>query len=257
MRHDHLDRIYHNRIAPFIPDGQFSMGREEIAEFKLKLGKCVKRHKRILEDACATFIDTAVFEVRRGRKIELAQYASEVAETCNRLAKLLRKPKDYAAIHNTLLNNWGITRQRTSLDRVAAITDELEIIAADILRVAADHSSGKVPRGDVAFVEFMLLLRWVAEDAGAKMELPGNEDVGYSSPLRDFAVAVLQFAIQRGKLGADSVELHEDVRKEMHGALDRYLEEMVPLITEYLRPLEKRMRRRKSPGRTKTAALAE
>lgn len=158
------------------------------------------------------------------------------------------------------MNNWQVAKQRIGRNQVDALADQLEILATDALRVSADHPPETIYRGrpqDLSFINFMKDIRQIASIAGAVMELPSNEyDPVYSTPLRDFGEAALQLAIKHGKGGIESLRLPEGVYRESHDTLDRYLK-MVHLLTEYLRPEEKRKRRKRKAISAGTVSAGE
>jgi hypothetical protein len=272
-----LYAIYDHNVDPVVPQEYFSITEEELTCFESVLGGVsLANQKHMLEFVCRSFINTVAFQAHRASKLDLAVYARDLAETCDRLVGLLREPQkvsvlkgvrgqqNYRLVHNVLMSNWQITRPRIAQEQLSLLADQVETLAKDALRISADHAparfNGKHP--DLGLNYLLLYLHSIA--AGVieeKVTLPGNEDLGYSTELRDFALAVLEFAIRRGKRGIDSLDLPEQVRTDAHAAMNQYSEEMNPTrllrFSEnwFVKPTEKREGRRKKANKATSHAV--
>jgi hypothetical protein len=253
---NHVDHFYFNRVGPLVPAGVFCLYEERFRVLKSYLHVELEGvDKTVIQDACETFVNAVAFDQLRANRIPLGNYAGDLAKRAGSLVAFLKEPEkvnsEYSQVHETLLSNSAAASLTVGREELLLLIEQIEILVADILRVSRDHGPARRPIGgqaDLAFVEFMMTLRFIAETAGADMTLPENQDNRRSSPYRKFAVAVLLFAIEQGTQGiTDSINLCDTDKRRARLALGRYRGKL-HLVTDYLRAPEKRKRRRTRAG---------
>lgn len=252
-----LTSLYGQRIAPFVPLRFFAFTDKEMDTLKDMLGRSLHESKETLEFVCCEFFNAAAFEAHRVSLHELASYTNAVAVACDQLIVLLERPgevhSEYQMVHQILEQNWDLAQQGLNHKEMNTLKVQLKTLSADLVRLSAEHpaTAHRGPPVDIALNYLMIYLRYLARAAGALDTLPGNEDDGYSSPMRNFAIGVLQLALRNGAEGLKKMDLPAEVYQATQLALNRYSEEKN--VTRYLRfsenwytkPVEKRQARRK------------
>jgi hypothetical protein len=223
-----LDYLYAKRVRPVVPMRFFSISKSKLIEFGDALDTPVNEYKLEIECLCENFVNDAVFEQFRINRRHLTSYARLLERACKALTPLLKEQKKsfdgYLRVRDVLLSNGHAARLGVTRNEILALPHTLETFVADVGRIARDHAPMKNKKGgqeDRAFKEFMIGLRSIADWVGADTQLPtkGGTKPDSSSPLRDFAMAVLRFATERGIRGLKAsglpVERHEEVRRRL------------------------------------------
>jgi hypothetical protein len=242
--HNQLDYLYAERVRPVVPMRLFSISKSKLKEFGIALNAPVSEYKLEIECLCENFVNDGAFEQFRINRRHLASYAHLLENACKALVPLLKDGKEsfdgYLRVRDVLLDNSRAARLRVHRNEVFKLPDTLQTFAADVGRIARDHAPTKNKAGgqeDRAFKEFMMGLRLIAYWVDADTQLPGKGGTkpDSSTPLRNFAKAVLEFATERGIEGLKDSGLPLETHEKVKQCLNRY---RAREVTGALRPAQ-------------------